>query len=82
MNKFLLFIDILTWWFSFERSSPEVLALDVLLMVAVSIYLNYRLARQNKQSALLWSLIGLFGFYGVIAHYIQLSLRRKASKEG
>ncbi len=77
VNKFLLVIDTLLWWFSFERSAPLALAPIVLLMVFVSIYLNYRLAKQNNQSALLWSLIGLFGWYGVIAHYIQLKLRKK-----
>jgi len=81
VNKLLLLIDLLIWWFSFERSAPQALALIVLLMIAVSIYLNYRLARQNKQSALLWSLIGFFGLYGVIVHYIQLFLRRRPSKE-
>ncbi len=72
MNIFLFIIVVLTWLFSFERSAPLALGPAVLLMVVVSIYLNYRLARQYKQRALLWSLIGFFGFYGVVAHYIQL----------
>jgi len=82
MNKFLLIIDILLWWFSFEHSAPEALFLIVLLEIFVSIYLNFRLAKQNIQSKFLWSFIGVFVLYGVIIHYIQLYfLKKKISKE-
>jgi hypothetical protein len=74
MNIFLLIVDIFLWLFTFERSSPQALAPAVLLGIGVSFYLNYRLTKQNHQSKW-WLLAGLFGVYGVIAHYIQLIVK-------